>query len=123
MSKQKEAAVDFLRLAASANVREAYQKYAAPNFRHHNAYFKGDAESLMRAMEENAQEHPQKSLQVHHAIAEGDLVAVHGHVKMNPDDNGFALVHIFRFEEDRIAELWDLGQVVPDDSPNENGMF
>ena len=123
MSKQKEAAVDFLRLAASANVREAYQKYAAPNFRHHNAYFKGDAESLMLAMEENAKEHPQKSLQVHHAIAEGDLVAVHGHVKMNPDDRGFALVHIFRFEGDRIAELWDLGQAVPDESPNENGMF
>ena len=119
----KDSATDFLRLAASGHVREAYQKYAAPNFRHHNAYFKGDAESLMRAMEENAAANPQKSLKIHHAIAEGDLVAVHGHVKQNPSDRGVALVHIFRFEDGRIAELWDLGQPVPESSPNENGMF
>jgi hypothetical protein len=29
----------------------------------------------------------------------------------------------FRFEGDRIAELWDVGQVAPADSPNEYGMF
>jgi len=32
-------------------------------------------------------------------------------------------VHIFRFEGERIAELWDLGQPVPDGSPNEDGML
>jgi len=119
----KEAAVDFLRLAASANVREAYGKYAAPNFRHHNPYFKGDAESLMLGMEENAAKNPQKTLEVHHALRDGDLVAVHSHVRMNPNDRGTGLVHIFRFQGDRIAELWDLAQPVPEESPNENGMF
>ena len=34
-----------------------------------------------------------------------------------------ALVHIFRFEGHRVAELWDIGQAAPDNSPNENGMF
>ena len=34
-----------------------------------------------------------------------------------------AVVHIFRFEQDRVAELWDLGQPIAADSPNENGMF
>ena len=29
----------------------------------------------------------------------------------------------FRFQGDRIVELWDLGQPVPEKSPNENGMF
>jgi predicted SnoaL-like aldol condensation-catalyzing enzyme len=32
-------------------------------------------------------------------------------------------VHIFRFRGDKIVELWDLGQEVPESSPNENGMF
>ena len=62
MSDPRAAATDFLRLAASTNVREAYRKYVGPNFRHHNAYFKGDAESLMRGMEENAKKNPQKTL-------------------------------------------------------------
>jgi hypothetical protein len=40
-----------------------------------------------------------------------------------PGDNGAAVVHTFRFEGDRIAELWDIGQPVPADSVNDNGMF
>ena len=34
-----------------------------------------------------------------------------------------AVVHFFRFEKGRIAEMWDVGQEIPSDSPNENGMF
>ena len=123
MSDPKAAAADFLRLAASAHVREAYRQYVAPNFRHHNAYFKGDAESLMLGMEENAKQNPQKSLEIVHALADGDLVAIHSHVRMNPNDRGVALVHIFRFEGDKIAELWDIAQPVPAESANQFGMF
>ena len=36
---------------------------------------------------------------------------------------GTGKVHIFRFEQGRIAELWDLAQPISTDSPNENGMF
>jgi predicted SnoaL-like aldol condensation-catalyzing enzyme len=112
-----------LKNAASGRVREAYEGRVTPGFRHHNPYFAGDAESLMRAMDENAKQNPAKSLRIVHALEEGDLVAIHGHVKMNPGDRGIALVHIFRFEGDRIAELWDVGQAVPESSPNQNGMF
>ncbi len=42
---------------------------------------------------------------------------------MKAGDPWFALVHIFRFKEDRVAELWDIAQPVPADSPNEHGMF
>ena len=51
------------------------------------------------------------------------MVAVHSRVWHAPDDRGAALVHLFRFEGDRIAELWDIGQRVPTESPNANGMF
>ena len=61
--------------------------------------------------------------QTQHALEDGDLVAVHSRVRQNPDDRGAALVHIFRFHGDRVIELWDIGQPVPEDSPNENGMF
>ncbi|WGV61660.1 nuclear transport factor 2 family protein [Brevibacillus brevis] len=119
----KENAVSFLQLVASGNVREAYQRYTGPNFRHHNPFFRGDAHSLMLAMEENAAKNPHKILEVKRAIEEGDIVAVHSHVKQNQEDLGGAVVHIFRFHNDQIVELWDVGQPIPADSPNENGMF
>ncbi|MCJ8008085.1 ester cyclase [Lederbergia wuyishanensis] len=119
----KEKAVSFLKLVASGKVLEAYQSYVGPEFSHHNPYFPGDAESLMLAMEENATKNPQKIFDVKLAIQDGDKVAVHSHVKQNPNDLGVAVVHIFRFQDDQIVELWDIGQAISEDSPNQNGMF
>lgn len=119
----KEKAVSFLQLVASGKVREAYQNYIGHGFCHHNPYFRGDADSLMIAMEEDAAQNPHKVLEVKRVIQEGYLVAVHSHVKQNPEDLGAALVHIFRFQDDQIVELWDLGQPIQENSPNENGMF
>jgi predicted SnoaL-like aldol condensation-catalyzing enzyme len=122
-TSRKDAAISFLRMAASGKFREAYQKYVGRNFRHHNPFFRGDAQSLMTAMEENAAKNPDKVLEVQRALEDGDLVAVHSRVRQKPADRGAAVVHIFKFEGDRVVELWDMGQPVPENSPNENGMF
>jgi predicted SnoaL-like aldol condensation-catalyzing enzyme len=119
----KDAATDFVRLAASGKVREAYNRHVGPDFRHHNPYFRGDAESLAAGMEENARKMPNKVCEIQRALEDGDLVAVHSHVRMQPQDRGIAVVHLFRFERGRIAELWDIGQPVPEESQNANGMF
>ena len=119
----KDAAIAFLQLAASGKVREAYSELIDARFRHHNPFFEGSAEALMAAMEENARQNPSKALEVKRVVAEGELVVVHFHVRHRPDDLGAAAVHIFRFEKGRIVELWDLGQPVPDKSPNQYGMF
>ena len=121
--RNKEAAVSFLELASSGNVREAYATFVGHGFKHHNPYFEGTAEALETGMEENAQQNPDKSFEVKRAIAEGDLVVVHGHVHHKPGDLGAAVIHIFRFENGRIVELWDVGQAVPETSPNQYGMF
>ncbi len=74
-------------------------------------------------MEENAKQMAGKVFEVKRALEDGDLVAVHSHVKPTPASLGFAVMHIFRFEYNKIAELWDFGQEVPADMINENGMF
>ncbi|WP_066304252.1 nuclear transport factor 2 family protein [Bacillus sp. FJAT-29814] len=119
----KEKAVSFLQLVVSGEIREAFQKYLAPDFRHHNPFFRGDADSLMLAMEENHTMNPHKVFEVKHVIADGEMVVVHSHIKQNQEDLGAAVVHIFRFHHNLIVELWDIGQPIPEDSPNENGVF
>src|SRR5213596_170413 len=122
-SNRKEAAVSFLKLAASGKVDEAYGSYIGANFRHHNPYFPGDAESLKAGMAEAHGKFPNTTLEVRHVLEEGDLVAVHSRVQHSSETPEIAVVHILRFEDDRIVELWDIGQEAPKDSPNENGMF
>ena len=124
MSKSNEqVAREFLQLAATGSVREAYERHVAPGFRHHNPWFRGDAEALMQGMQENADKNPGKALEVKMALQEGDRVMLMSHVRHDASERGFALVHVFRFEDGRIAELWDIAQAIPDSSVNENGMF
>jgi predicted SnoaL-like aldol condensation-catalyzing enzyme len=120
---KKEIVENFLKLAASGHPHEAFRLYVSENFRHHNIHFKGDAQTLMLAMEESARKNPNKIFKIHHIIADHDLVAVHSHLKQNSTDPGFVVVHIFKFESDKIIELWDLGQPIPGEMVNENGMF
>lgn len=121
---QKQIAVRFLELAAAGEVDEAYSNYTTPNFKHHNPYYAGDATSLREGMRESAAETPNKVFDVQHVIEEGDLVAVHSKLEMQMNGlTTLAVVHICRFENGKIAEFWDIGQVQPDPLVNENGMF
>lgn len=120
---RKQIATDFLTLVASGKVRQAYDRHIGRGFRHHNPYFRGTAQSLMDGMQKNAEEHPGKTLKVHRALEDGDCVSVFSEAHLTPGDRGMALVHIFRFEAERIVELWDVGQPVPEDAVNEHGMF
>ena len=108
-NNHKQIGTNFLMLASKGKSREAFSKYVDRNFRHPNIYFKGDGESLMIAMEDNAKKNPDKIFEIKRVIQEDNLVTVHSHVRQRPRDPGAAVVHIFRFENDRIVELgtWD----------------
>ena len=77
----KQTAIDFLMLASKGNSKEAFSKYVGKNFKHHNIYFKGDGESLMIAMEDNAKKNPNKIFDIKRSLEDGDLVATHSHVR------------------------------------------
>jgi len=120
---RKDIAKSFLRMVASGKVRAAYDSFVDKSFRHHNAYYRGDAESLRKGMDEAHAQYPQTSIEIQRAIEEGALVAVHSKVKHSPTGRDIAVVHIMRFKGPRIAEFWDIGMEAPESSPNEHGMF
>ena len=51
------------------------------------------------------------------------MVVTHSYIKHKPDVQGYAAVHIFRFQNSQIAEMWGIAQEIPQESPNELGMF
>ncbi len=122
-AKMKDIAVAFLRMAAFGKARAAFEAYAAPGFRHHNPYFRGDAASLWTAMDADAVRAPDKVFEMLRVVGDGDLVAVHSRLVPEPGQPVYSVVHIFRFEGDRIAEFWDIAQQVPQAPVNGNGMF
>lgn len=121
---RKESAVMFLKTAGFGKTEEAYAKLVAPDFIHHNQYFRGDRESLKSAMAEAHVKSPNKLIDVKRVFEDGDFVITHSLVvRANPSDPDIAVVHIFRFKGDTVVELWDVGQLLSKDSPNDNGAF
>jgi predicted SnoaL-like aldol condensation-catalyzing enzyme len=62
-------------------------------------------------------------LTIQDVIGEGEMVAVHSHVLMRPNEPGYATVHWFRFQDGKIVEMWDITQALPPESPNQDGVF
>jgi predicted SnoaL-like aldol condensation-catalyzing enzyme len=121
---KRQAALTFLDQVIIGRISEAFEKYIArEGFRHHNPFFRGDRESLKAAMMEANQKFRNATLEVQRVFEDDDLVAVHSRVKHSPNEPDIAVVHIFRFEREKVVELWDVGVQVPKDSPNENGAF
>lgn len=56
-------------------------------------------------------------------LADGDFVIVHGHARNGPDDRGSAVMDIFRLENGKVVEHWDVMQPIPETARNDNTMF
>ncbi|VVB84857.1 SnoaL-like domain protein [uncultured archaeon] len=123
LDDRKQAAVQFLQLVVAGSIDEAYQKYVDMRGKHHNPFFPAGFPALKKAMIENHKQFPNKQLTVRNVLGDGDLVAVHSQIVLNPGETPIAAVHLFRFDGNKIVEMWDCGQPLPDDSPNEDGAF
>ncbi len=104
-------------------VDQAIDAYFAPNYIQHNPMAQSGAETVRALFKGFYAASPGATVVVKRALADGDLVAVHYNMKMKPEDRGFAVVDIFRIENGKIAEHWDVVQPVPEKSANNNGMF
>jgi predicted SnoaL-like aldol condensation-catalyzing enzyme len=120
---RKQAAVQFLQLVVAGQIDEAYRRYVDFSGRHHNPFFLAGFPALKKAMSENQIQFPNKQLTVKNVLGDGDLVAVHSHIVLRPVETGIVAVHLFRFEGNKIVEMWDCGQPIPADSPNNDGAF
>ncbi|GKV56446.1 polyketide cyclase [Sporosarcina sp. NCCP-2222] len=123
MESNKDKAVAFLQRIVAGQIDKAFETYVSPDLIHHNPYFPGDAESLRTAMKQNGDRSPEKIITVKQTMEEAGRVMVYSHIQQNASDIGAAVVHLFRFYEGKIVEMWDVGQPLNADSPNENGMF
>jgi predicted SnoaL-like aldol condensation-catalyzing enzyme len=104
-------------------VAEAFKTYVGPSYRQHNPLVPDGIEPSVAFLSKRFETNPQAVNEIKRVIADGDLVAVHVHSRLNDADRGRAIVDIFRVDNGRIVEHWDVIQPVPENAQNNNTMF
>lgn len=126
MRDAKEVALDFFQaVLIEKNPAEGARRFFGPAgyIQHNPGVPSGPAEGFVAALTAYFAQFPEWRTEIKRVIADGDLVAVHHHVRRTPDDRGMAVVDIFRVEGEFLVEHWDVIQEVPAEARNDNTMF
>jgi predicted SnoaL-like aldol condensation-catalyzing enzyme len=101
----------------------AVQRYMGSYYRQHNPQAGDGPEPFIGYVHWFSGQNPEARVDFKRLIAEGDLVVVHSHMVPRPGDRGMAVMDIFRLEDGKIVEHWDVIQDVPEKAANNNTMF
>jgi len=123
LDANKKVVRDFYEAAINQKDFEAASKFLGAKYVQHNPRAADGAEGLKGYLAYLKNTFPRSHSEIKRVIAEGDLVVLHVHAVREPGSLGQAIMDIFRVENGKIVEHWDVIQDIPDKPANANGMF
>lgn len=112
---------DWLAAVASIGPRKAFEKFAAEDLILHNPTSGKGREGAIAYLED--EQARGSKVTVHRMIVDGDCAAVHMHMTFTDGSPELAIIDIWRVENGKLVELWDVPQAIPATTVSGNPMF
>lgn len=123
LEANKKLVVAFYNAAINQKDYDAAIQYLGDEYKQHNPTAADGKAGLKAFIEFLKARYPAQRGEIKRVIAEGDLVALHVHSTRGDGTPGRAIVDIFRVENGKVVEHWDVIQDIPQKPANSNGMF
>jgi predicted SnoaL-like aldol condensation-catalyzing enzyme len=121
--RNKKTVVEFYEKALNEKDFEAASKYFGPRYTQHNPNAPDGPEGFKTFLQFLKEKFPASRSEIKRVFADVDYVILHVHAVREPGMRGNAIVDIFKLENGKIVEHWDVVQLIPEKAANTTGMF
>ena len=121
LEANKRTVVDYYELAFNGKEPEqAVERYVGAEYIQHNPQAPDGPEAFIGFV----RAFPEASVDIRSVWAEGEHVITHSLLRFSDDDErGTVAVDIFRLQDGKVVEHWDVLQPFPEESANPHPMF
>jgi predicted SnoaL-like aldol condensation-catalyzing enzyme len=123
MEENKKIVAAFYDAALNKKDFDAASKYLGARYTQHNPGAADGPDGLKGFIAFLKDKFPNNRSEIKRIFADGDYVIVHVHAVREPGTRGNAIVDIFKLENGKVVEHWDVVQPIPEKAANSNGMF
>jgi len=123
MEANKKAVVEFYDTAINKKDFEAASRYIGSRYVQHNPGAADGIEGFKAFLGFLREKFPNYHSDIKRVFADGDYVILHVHNMREPGTRGRAIIDVFKLENGKIVEHWDVAQDIPENMPHNNGMF
>ena len=123
MEENKKTVAAFYDAVLNQKDFDAAAKYLGNRYTQHNPVAADGPQGLKGFIAFLKEKFANNHSEIKRIFADGDYVIVHVHAVREPGTRGNAIVDIFKLENGKVVEHWDVIQPVPEKAANNNGMF
>jgi predicted SnoaL-like aldol condensation-catalyzing enzyme len=119
----RQAVLAFYEKGLNQKDADAALKYVGDTYVQHNPHAEDGPEGFRKFIAFLRDNAPNSRAEIKRSFVDGDVVILHVFAAGPPGSRGMAIVDIFRLENGKIVEHWDVGQPIPETAANKNTMF
>ncbi|MBR1226071.1 MULTISPECIES: nuclear transport factor 2 family protein [unclassified Bradyrhizobium] len=119
----RKAVLDFYEKGLNQKDADGAIAYMGDRYVQHNPNAADGPEGFRKFIGFLREKFPNSRSEIKRSFVDGDYVILHVHAIREPGTRGSAIIDVFKLENGKIVEHWDVVQPIPENPANSNTMF